>query len=84
MDCSLPGSSVLGIFQARVLKWIVIVSSLYNYRIVHIYFIFYVSSRQDSDSTNMSRSLFLELVNVALYGKTDFADVVKFKDLEEM
>ena len=51
---------------------------------MHIYFIFHVSSRQDSDSTNMSRSLFLELVNVALYGKTDFADVVKFKDLEEM
>ena len=21
MDCSLPGSSVLGIFQARVLEW---------------------------------------------------------------
>ena len=21
MDCSLPGSSVLGIFQARILKW---------------------------------------------------------------
>ena len=24
MDCSLPGSSVHGIFQARVLKWVVI------------------------------------------------------------
>ena len=24
MDCSLPGSSVHGIFQARVLEWIVI------------------------------------------------------------
>ena len=23
-DCSLPGSSVLGIFQARVLKWVAI------------------------------------------------------------
>ena len=24
MDCSLPGSSVLGIFQARVLEWVAI------------------------------------------------------------
>ena len=24
MDCSLPGSSVHGIFQARVLEWVVI------------------------------------------------------------
>ena len=27
MDCSLPGSSVLGIFQARILEWIAISSS---------------------------------------------------------
>ena len=27
MDCSLPGSSVHGIFQARVLKWVAISSS---------------------------------------------------------
>ena len=24
MDCSLPGSSVLGVFQARVLEWVAI------------------------------------------------------------
>ena len=24
MDCSLPGSSVLGIFQARMLEWVAI------------------------------------------------------------
>ena len=28
MDCSLPGSSVHGIFQARVLEWGAIVSTL--------------------------------------------------------
>ena len=28
MDCSLPGSSVHGIFQARVLKWVVIAFSV--------------------------------------------------------
>ena len=26
MDCSLPGSSVYGIFQARILEWVVISS----------------------------------------------------------
>ena len=29
MDCSLPGSSIHGIFQARVLEWGVIAFSLY-------------------------------------------------------
>ena len=28
MDCSLPGSSVHGIFQARVLKWVAIAFSV--------------------------------------------------------
>ena len=51
---------------------------------MHIYLIFYVSSRQDNDSPNMSRSYFLEPVNVTLHGKTDFADVVKCKVLEKM
>ena len=31
MDCSLPGSSVHGIFQARVLEWGAIVLSIPNY-----------------------------------------------------
>ena len=29
MDCSLPGSSVLGIFQARVLEWGAIAFSIF-------------------------------------------------------
>ena len=29
MDCSLPGSSVNGIFQARVLEWVAIAFSEY-------------------------------------------------------
>ena len=28
MDCSLPGSSALGIFQARVLEWVAIALSV--------------------------------------------------------
>ena len=31
MDCSLPGSSVHGIFQARVLEWVVITFSPENW-----------------------------------------------------
>ena len=30
MDCSLPGSSVHGIFQARVLEWVTIAFSMTN------------------------------------------------------
>ena len=29
MDCNLPGSSVHGIFQARVLEWVAIAFSIY-------------------------------------------------------
>ena len=32
MDCSLPGSSVLGIFQARVLEWGAIAFSVWGHR----------------------------------------------------
>ena len=28
MDCSLPGSSVYGVFQARVLEWVAIALSI--------------------------------------------------------
>ena len=30
MDCSLPGSSIHGIFQARVLEWVAIAFSIFN------------------------------------------------------
>ena len=30
MDCSLPGSSVHGIFQARILEWVAIAFSIYG------------------------------------------------------
>ena len=33
-DCSLPGSSVHGIFQARVLEWVAIAFSMYHVRLV--------------------------------------------------
>ena len=37
MDCSLPGSSVHGIFQARVLEWDAIAFSNYEYKYVYFH-----------------------------------------------
>ena len=45
MDCSLPGSSVHGIFQARVLEWNAIASSYSNHRLVQITKLFYHVSK---------------------------------------
>ena len=39
MDCSLPGSSIHGIFWATVLEWGAIAFSHYAYRLINIYFI---------------------------------------------
>ena len=36
MDCSLPGSSIHGIFQARVLEWGAIAFSVPNHSAWHI------------------------------------------------
>ena len=40
MDCSLPGSSVHGIFQARVLEWVSLPSPVYTYTHIYMYIIF--------------------------------------------
>ena len=43
MDYSLPGSSVHGIFQARVLEWVAIAfSEIYIYIYIHIYMYIYI------------------------------------------
>ena len=39
MDCSLPGSSIHGIFQARVLKWVAIAFSLRQLKILNRMFL---------------------------------------------
>ena len=44
MDCSLPGSSVHGILQARVLEWGAIAFSIYVYIHTHMY-IFSLTAR---------------------------------------
>ena len=47
MDCSLPGSSVHGIFQARVLEWGAIAFS--KYMIFRCTIIHYLSKLQNDD-----------------------------------
>ena len=37
MDCSLPGSSVHGIFQARVLEWVAIAFSIIMNTVEHFF-----------------------------------------------
>ena len=55
VDCSLPGSSVLGIFQARILEWVAISFSKgifptqgLNVGLVHFRQIFYYLNHQGS------------------------------------
>ena len=49
MDCSLPGSSVHGVFQARVLEWGVIACKLS------------IQSKEDTEENVGIRRLFWEL-----------------------
>ena len=52
-DCSLPGSSIYGIFQARVLEWVSIsINTLYYCHIIH----FWISSSCSSSSSKFSHS----------------------------
>ena len=52
MDCSLPGSSVRGILQARVLEWVTIAFSmlLEYFLLKHLYNVVLISAVQQSDS----------------------------------
>ena len=45
IDCSLPGSSVHGIFQTRMLEWVVISFSIYMYVCVYIYIYIYICTQ---------------------------------------
>src|SRR5574337_331915 len=54
MDCSLPGSSVHGIFQARVLEWVAIAFSM-------------IISRMTQVAANGIFHYFIWLSNISLY-----------------
>ena len=43
MDCSLPGSSVRGIFQARVLEWGAIAFSVSSFYMQDIYLLIFLA-----------------------------------------
>ena len=54
MDCSLPGSSIHGIFQARVLDWVAIVSSKKN---IYFCFIDYAKAFDSVDHNKLLKIL---------------------------
>ena len=54
MDCSLPGSSIHGIFQATVLEWGAIAFSQMYYRIGQISKFFNVPGSQDSHCSRIT------------------------------
>ena len=51
LDCSLPGSSVHGIFKARILEWVAIAFSVITPRHNQLYHIFFfsISSQHSSN-----------------------------------
>ena len=50
MDCSLPGSSVHGIFQARVLEWVAIAFSSFCVRHIHLWEVWAINWRSKNCS----------------------------------
>ena len=56
MDCSLAGSSVHGIFQARVLEWGAIAFSEYLYSNIHIDGVIYSQKGQRTNQLLLSTS----------------------------
>ena len=57
MDCSLPGSSVHGIFQARVLEWVAIAFSV---TILTNYIITFFNAKVPRDSWSIQDNLITE------------------------
>ena len=80
MDCSLPGSSIHGVFQARVLEWGAIAFSVYTSRLMLIPHCFdYYSSVEVLKLGNVSCStlLFFEIV-LAIQGPLRFQMNMKY------
>ena len=55
MDCSLPGSSIHGIFQARVLEWVAMAFMLGHFSHVWLFVTLWTVTRQTSLSMEYSR-----------------------------
>jgi len=54
-DCSLPGSSIHGAFQARVLEWVAIAFSVWH---IHIYTNAFIHTytQKDTDKKEIART----------------------------
>ena len=61
MDCSLPGSSLHGIFQARILEWVAISFSKLYYSLVETVFI-YTGKSKNSCALLYCSTLFIRMV----------------------
>ena len=61
MDCSLPGSSLHGIFQARILEWVAISFSKLYYSLVETVFI-YTGKSKNSCALLYCSTLFIGMV----------------------
>ena len=57
MDCSLPGSSTRGIFQARVLEWGAIAFPIQSFSCVQLFVTPWTAARQTSLSFTISQGL---------------------------
>ena len=71
MDCSLPGSSVHGIFLARVLEWIAMPSSKRSFQSkdrTHVFCISFIVGRFLSTTREVQRSLTTLLLLLLLSG----------------
>ena len=63
MDCSLPGSSIHGIFQARVLEW-----GATAFSILIINDLLYIKEKRTVENTHdMLTSVFLNGININAY-----------------
>ena len=80
MDCSLPGSSVHGIFQARVLEWVAIAFSVITPRhnqLDHI-FLFSISSQHFS---NNAEHRFPVFISVCYLSKQIYIGIEHFRNV---
>ena len=63
MDCSLPGSSVYGVFQARILEWVAISDLITSWQIETVTYFIFLGSKITTDgncSHEVKRHLLLE------------------------
>ena len=81
MDCSLSGSSVHGISQARILEWVAISSSQGSSWPRDQSFISYISGGFFTTEPPSKKNMFCKLSNIRHYGSYHMALTVQFRVL---